>query len=91
MKGLFCAAIALIILLPLRSHAAEPDTCLQCHEKKAKAGYIDRVVYEESVHGRFSCSRCHIDIRSFPHKKAIKVNCGICHFLGTEGAPKEKA
>ncbi len=91
MKGLFCAAIALIILPPLRSHAAEPDTCLQCHEKKAKAGYIDRVVYEESVHNRFSCSRCHIDIRSFPHKKAIKVNCGICHFLGTEGAPKEKA
>jgi hypothetical protein len=48
-------------------------------------------MYEESSHGKFSCSRCHIDVWSHPHKKVIKVNCGICHFLGTEGAPKEKA
>lgn len=54
-------------------------------------GYVDRAAFEQSVHGRFDCIKCHLDVSGYPHAKVLKVNCGSCHFLGREGAPKEKA
>ncbi len=54
-------------------------------------GYVDRTLFEQSVHNFLDCTKCHIDITGYPHVKPAKVNCGICHFLGREGAPKEQA
>ena len=53
--------------------------------------YIDLPLFEQSVHGFLGCAKCHIDVSGFPHRSAAKVNCGICHFLGREGAPAEQA
>lgn len=54
-------------------------------------GYIDKISFQQSVHGHLDCTKCHTGIISYPHGKVLKVNCGSCHFLGREGAPKEKA
>ena len=67
------------------------DDCISCHGQKGMRGYVDLVSYEQSVHGRIACSKCHLNISGYPHGKVLKVNCGICHFLGREGAPKEEA
>ncbi len=67
------------------------NDCYSCHGQKGMRGYIDVASYEQSVHGRIACTKCHLDISGYPHGKVLKVNCGICHFLGREGAPKEEA
>ncbi len=54
-------------------------------------GYVDAASYQQSVHGVIACTKCHIDVTGYPHGKVLKVNCGICHFLGREGAPREQA
>jgi len=54
-------------------------------------GFIDKKTFEESVHAVFPCTKCHIDVTPYPHGKVAKVNCGICHFLGRDGAPSGKA
>jgi len=78
-----------IILFPFAAVSAE--NCLDCHGKKGMPGFMDPKVFSESVHGVFTCTKCHVSIASYPHGKVAKVNCGICHFLGREGAPTEKA
>ncbi len=65
--------------------------CYSCHGQKGMRGYVDRVALEQSVHGRVACVRCHLDIAGYPHAGVSGVNCGICHFLGREGAPQEQA
>ncbi len=39
----------------------------------------------------FECTKCHLSMTSYPHGSVARVNCGICHFLGRDGAPKEEA
>lgn len=80
-----------VICLPSFSYALSKDECFSCHGEKVIPSFIDRVLYEESSHGKFTCNRCHLDVIRYPHEKVSKVNCGICHYLGTEGAPKERA
>ncbi|MEK6693186.1 MAG: hypothetical protein AABY44_07145 [Nitrospirota bacterium] len=84
-------SILFIISLTQLSYALSKDDCFSCHGQKGTPLFLDSALYEESSHGKFTCNRCHLDIIGYPHGKASKVNCGICHFLGTEGAPKEKA
>jgi hypothetical protein len=86
------------ILLPLitvcftiSTAAYAKDDCYSCHGQKGMRGYIDRAAYEQSVHDQIPCNKCHTDVTAYPHSKVSKVNCGICHFLGREGAPKEQA
>jgi hypothetical protein len=86
------AILALIITWSLFTTAAfAKNDCLSCHGEKGRPGYINRESYEQSVHAFFSCTRCHLNISGYPHGTAVKVNCGICHLLGTEGAPEEQA
>jgi hypothetical protein len=73
------------------SAAFAKDDCYSCHGQKGMPGFVDKKALEESVHAAFSCADCHIAVAAYPHGKVAKVNCGICHFLGREGAPKEKA
>jgi len=71
--------------------AVSGESCRDCHGQKGMPGFIDPAAFSESVHGVFACTRCHVSISSYPHGKVAKVNCGICHFLGTDSAPMEQA
>jgi len=73
------------------SAAYATGDCYSCHGRKGMPGYIDRNAFQGSVHGSIDCTKCHIAISSYPHGKAGKVNCGICHFLGRDGAPSAQA
>ena len=78
-----------IIMFPFLAISGE--NCRDCHSQKGMPGFIDQKAFSESVHGVFLCTKCHVNIASYPHGKVAKVSCGICHFLGTDGAPTEKA
>ncbi len=77
--------------LAISTTAFAKDDCYSCHGQKGTRGFVDRAAFEQSVHGHLVCTKCHLDISGYPHGKPSKVNCGICHFLGSEGAPKEQA
>ncbi len=86
----FLAAV-LFIGVPFLSLAASNDTCYNCHGQKGSSGYVDRALFENSVHGSLSCMTCHAGISGYPHHRIPKVSCGSCHFLGKEGAPSKQA
>jgi len=65
--------------------------CFSCHGQKGMRGYVDKASFERSVHGHLDCTKCHTNIADYPHAKVVPVNCGICHFLGRDGAPKDQA
>jgi len=67
------------------------DDCLSCHGQKGMPGFVDNKAFAGSVHALFTCTKCHINMSTYPHGKVAKVNCGICHFLGTDGAPTAQA
>jgi nitrate/TMAO reductase-like tetraheme cytochrome c subunit len=81
----------LFLCVPSPSPAVLNDTCLSCHGQKGSSGYVDRALFEQSVHAFLDCKKCHVDISGYPHHKVSKVNCGICHFLGRENAPSKQA
>lgn len=78
-----------IIMVP--SFAASGENCRDCHGQKGLPGFIDQEAFRESAHGIFHCTGCHLNIASYPHGTVAKVNCGVCHFPGRNGAPTEKA
>jgi predicted CXXCH cytochrome family protein len=80
-----------MISLIVTSAAVAKDDCYSCHGQKGMQGYVDKKSFEQSVHGSLSCTKCHSGVASYPHGKVSRVNCGSCHFLGREGAPREKA
>ncbi len=77
----------LIVAADAAGHAA----CLTCHGIKGKPGYVDAATLGQSVHGRLRCIACHLGMSGYPHGEIIKVDCGICHFIGREGAPEKQA
>jgi hypothetical protein len=83
--------LVLITSVTITTAAVAKEDCLSCHGQKDMRGYVDKAAFEQSVHGRLDCIKCHLDVSGHPHRKVLKVNCGSCHFLGREGAPKEKA
>ena len=89
MKHLTPLLIASYLIFP--SPAAAKNPCLDCHGQKGMTGYVDVSAFEQSVHGHLACSKCHYDISGYPHPRVSKVNCGTCHFIGTEGAPRDQA
>lgn len=92
MKQLMIAILLLISCLPVASLASSNEECFSCHGKQHNKGYVDAVIYGESVHRAIGCSGCHIDVTAYPHRsEIIKVQCGICHLLGREGAPTVQA
>jgi hypothetical protein len=91
-RYLLACALSIACLVPYASgaHAAAFD-CLSCHGQKGAPGFVDTVLYGKSVHGKFTCTDCHLGIVAYPHGKVAKVNCGICHFTGNRGAPTPEA
>jgi len=89
MESLMLVLILMVILSP--AIAFSKDSCFDCHGMKGMKDYIDPALFEQSVHMFLACNKCHVDVTTIPHGKVEKVNCGICHFLGREGAPKEQA
>jgi len=85
------ALLLVLTSLTITTAAVAKEDCLSCHGQKGMRGYVDRASFEQSVHSRFDCTKCHLNVSAYPHGKVLKVNCGSCHFLGREGAPKEKA
>ncbi len=83
--------IAVVYIILGTTTAFAKDDCYSCHGQKGMRGYVDRSAFEGSVHGHLSCAKCHLEISNYPHGTVLRVNCGICHFLGAEGAPKEQA
>jgi len=80
------------VCLPVSSLASSNEECFSCHGKQGSKGFVDPVIYSESVHRGVRCSGCHIDVLGYPHPRdIIKVQCGICHLLGREGAPTAQA
>ncbi len=83
--------ISIIACLLFSSHASAKDDCYSCHGQKSARAYVSKEAFEQSVHGWMACDKCHLGIADYPHGAVSKVNCGICHFLGRDGAPKEQA
>ncbi|GMW01568.1 MAG: hypothetical protein AMXMBFR84_27050 [Candidatus Hydrogenedentota bacterium] len=82
-----CAAI--LFVAPAAS-AQEDADCFMCHAepditKTLESGvelsmYIDKEVYDHSVHNSIGCTSCHADITELPHPENLApVNCGTCH------------
>lgn len=91
MKRFYLTFILIFIFWPVSSYALQNEDCFSCHGKTGSRGFVDKALYHESAHGEVRCSGCHIDIAGYPHRKeVIRVKCGICHFLGREGALKER-
>jgi hypothetical protein len=89
MKHLTLVLVVSYFLFPSSPVAA--DSCYDCHGQKGMKGYVDRSAFEQSAHGHLACTKCHYDISGYPHAHVSKVNCGACHFIGAEGAPKVQA
>ncbi len=85
----FLSGILASLLLAAAAYAR--DDCYACHGQKGAPGYIDAAAYQQSVHSVIACPKCHLGISGYPHGKVMRVNCGICHFLGRDGAPREQA
>ncbi len=83
----FLGSIITIYAFP----AAANDDCFACHGEKGMRSSVDRNAFEQSVHKGIGCKKCHLDVSGVPHGPVLKVNCGICHFLGREGASREQA
>lgn len=81
----------MIACLAMATAAFAKDDCYSCHGQKGMRGYVDKTSYEQSVHQRIECTKCHLGMASYPHEHVARVNCGICHFLGSEGAPRAQA
>ena len=81
----------LMFSLTITAVAVAKDDCYSCHGQKGMKGYIDKTSFQQSVHGGFDCTRCHVGMTSYPHGKVLKVNCSACHLAGSQGAPREQA
>ena len=99
------AAILLAAGLPLAAAAApdglDNETCLACHGQegfeapdakgKPRSLFLDRKVFEKSVHAPRDCVNCHTYIKGVPHEfpkgstretrqlQIIREGCGGCH------------
>lgn len=81
----------LFAVIMIASTAYAGDNCYSCHGQKGMPGHIDRSSFLGSVHGGIECTNCHLNLSPYPHGTVGKVNCGICHFLGSSGAPSVQA
>jgi formate dehydrogenase gamma subunit len=86
----FAAVLAVIVVA--RAQGSDPNqACYDCHAepsmfegmKDAAKYVVEPQVFQNSVHGSFSCVDCHQDltgVTDFPHAEKLKrVDCGACH------------
>jgi len=90
-----CIPVFLILILVRGAFSADNSACLSCHQDenlsiqdargRKVSLFVSEAEYKNSVHGKLSCSSCHIRIKDDTHseggKKAANkgVNCGACH------------
>jgi cytochrome b subunit of formate dehydrogenase len=80
----------LVISAPLL--VAQPlgkDGCLACHglpelqktrEGRSVSMHVDKAGFDQSIHGAFECTTCHVDITTAPHPAQLKpAVCDTCH------------
>ncbi len=89
----FCALVLIAAILSLSfradGRAAEPHTCLVCHQdsdltkiedNQTISLYVDPELFLRSVHGGQDCNACHADADSIPHASELNpVRCEGCH------------
>ena len=68
-----------LFLAPAAPAAAATDpnaSCLDCHGiegMQSETGqdiYVDAAKFSKGVHGSFTCTTCHEDIKGYPHPKS---------------------
>jgi cytochrome b subunit of formate dehydrogenase len=70
----------------------DPENCLSCHgmpwmavldSTGVRDFHVDESSYQNSVHGRFSCRQCHLDVDQVPHTLPVQqVDCSVaCHVI----------
>jgi len=68
------------------------EVCLGCHkDSKLKRQlpngrvvslHVDPATWLQTVHAGRTCTDCHTDIKTIPHRKRLEpVNCGRCHYV----------
>ena len=89
---------------PLERSQITDGDCLNCHGQKGFAvplgehgtpPYrhldIEPAALQASVHGRYGCLDCHLDIEQLPHKDDLEtVDCVSCHIQQGEGSAPER-
>jgi len=85
------AATVVLGLFAGGAFARSNSDCLDCHSDKSlstKRGgrtvslFVDKAVFEKSVHGAADCIACHADLagKHLPHDAPLaKAQCGSCH------------
>jgi cytochrome b subunit of formate dehydrogenase len=76
--------LAFALLVPPQ---ANPNVaCLDCHgvegmqSESGQSVHVDADKFSKGVHGAFTCTDCHTDIKGYPHPKSVgKVDCSTCH------------
>jgi hypothetical protein len=78
-----------IFLFPLILLAADETRCISCHDGKTTHRMTGRLQastispkaeLEKSVHKNMSCTSCHLEVASAPHKRSMPVvKCCQCH------------
>lgn len=67
--------------------------CMDCHGKKdvekkvngkTVSVYIDQKEYDQTVHRRIACIRCHEGVATSPHRTS-RIECAPCHGYHGEG------
>ena len=84
-------AVSLLVVLAAGSaRAIEDSECLACHgdanfgvagpDGTIRHLYVDKEMFDASVHGGGGCTACHEDATEAKHKPGLaKVKCGTCH------------
>lgn len=67
-------------LVPAAMAAPTDEDCMACHAEDVGRAPVDLAVLHGSVHGSFSCTRCHVAATSIPHAEHMpEVRCSSCH------------
>ena len=92
-------AIAALMFSSAIALAQEVDFCLACHGEEGLTTtndkgeevsiYVDHAGYENSIHGAFSCTDCHMDLSDAEemggHDVPVEtVDCSVCHYDESE-------
>jgi predicted CXXCH cytochrome family protein len=79
------------IVLSMFSAAFAKDDCYTCHGQQGMTGYVDKNIFKQSVHNKFTCGNCHTGFTGYPHKRKSALDCSSCHATGLSGAPMAQA
>ncbi len=87
LEEFFLTTLALFVASTAQAKV-ESALCLACHnasspktdQVKGVSLYVNRKIFDSSVHAALGCPSCHSDVTGFPHKQPRqKVSCGGCH------------